>query len=403
MNLGDLASAASKQGWVTVSQKRRWIRQEGFHVLIAEDGEGSKRMQRHDLRNALCIRGAGSSKSDGAELFLATGRKPTKLEVSFSEGDGSEWLRIWCSAIELANVARHLQLRRDENLARSLDCTHWNQKPATKPGRLSPRWVRPRAAVLLSPRAPPPARLPTIQISRPSAPQPMTPPHTASADASKSGAPSAPGTPTTSLAMSARTLSSRTFKVAVPQDVPSASAAGTASSMVVSLPTGERARVALPPDAKPGTLFSFKVAERAVSLAVLAVVVSGDEGGPQVFGVQIPQAVTEGGELRVMTPYGMSAVLPLPQGAQTGEQLTFTAVMPPASQRMPCAFARPAPGENRFEVTVPARLTAGSRFKAILPSAEAVLVTTPEGAGAGAILSVDYEPNSEHADPTDAR
>ena len=88
MNLGDLASAASKQGWVTVSQKRRWIRQEGFHVLIAEDGEGSKRMQRHDLRNALhvCIRGAGSSKSDGAELFLATGRKPTKLEVSFSEG-----------------------------------------------------------------------------------------------------------------------------------------------------------------------------------------------------------------------------------------------------------------------------------------------------------------------------
>ena len=86
-------------------------------------------------------------------------------------------------------------------------------------------------------------------------------------------------------------------------------------------------------------------------------------------------------------------LVPLPEGSGPGHTVGFSATMPPASLRMPCAIAKLKAGTAAdFEVHIPPQLTPGERFKALLPDAEAILVTVPPGGTPGSLLSFRAAP-----------
>ncbi|KAL1525857.1 hypothetical protein AB1Y20_020705 [Prymnesium parvum] len=169
------------------------------------------------------------------------------------------------------------------------------------------------------------------------------------------------------------------FQFELPRHVDSSEA------VVVNLPSGGKARVMLPAAAEAGQLVTFTLAPQAP--AAMAACVAGDEGGPQRFEVRVPSGVPPSSELRVMTPLGVGLRLLLPAAAAPGHVLSFTATMPPPHLRVPAVLATPSARPAYFEAAVPLNLLPGEVFKAILPSAEAVLVTVPPAASKGTVLS----------------
>ena len=49
---------------------------------------------------------------------------------------------------------------------------------------------------------------------------------------------------------------------------------------------------------------------------------------PQRFEARVPKGVAEGGSMRVMAPYGVRLLVPLPPGSGPGHTVSFTATMP---------------------------------------------------------------------------
>ena len=154
-------------------------------------------------------------------------------------------------------------------------------------------------------------------------------------------------------------------------------------SIVVGLPNGGRARVRLPPGAQPGSTLNFDASPAVEPVSVMASI-----SGLNEFEIIVPQ-VPPRATLKAMTPHGVGVVVPLPPGAQPGSTIAFSATIPPSMRKIPAAPATPtSPNGREFEVSAPSELSEGERFRALLPSGEAILVTVPVN-GAGKTLLFD--------------
>ena len=184
----------SKSGWLDVSDGRskeshlrRFCCQVGFHLSLYQTAASAEAKatpaRRRDLRNALCIRptpdprAASTYPSSGVDIFWsdAASRKPRKTVVwfagsSMADGEPGEWLRLWCSAIDVGNVDGRLRRHRDPSLVHAMDESSWDQEAAPPPRTLRVRILSVQPArVLLSPRSRPGEYVPTAPAPAPTA------------------------------------------------------------------------------------------------------------------------------------------------------------------------------------------------------------------------------------------
>lgn len=183
----------------------------------------------------------------------------------------------------------------------------------------------------------------------------------------------------------AHTLLTRTFQFEIPKKSGETAKSGT---MVVGLSTGGFARVHMPEGVVAGQRLTFNLTQEARTPITIAERVGSGGVTGQRFEARIPMIPEDTATLRVMTPCGVEVEVPLPPGFVPGQSIAFNASVSPTQRRTPCAMAKMVPRDpSMFGVCVPANVHPNQKFKAVLPTGEAVFVTVPKGAISGVALS----------------